>query len=242
MFEKYHPLSALIIPRLWLGSCGYKIRATEKLRNHLIDMIYQLPDRQLPLAVFNLPHGNNKKGAKIMKCAKFIIILMLALIGAISDSYAIKLCQLDWLTAWRNLGSFTNLSNYRYSYSRGNYNSSHANNDLYGDGGIGTWAITSDQGSPGVYHTVSGQSYCSSNNGSNTYTNGSPSFSTSSSADNKNCWCRMTTPHLGASWVFSSAISPAAYCAYHCANYCADCVRVGMNVSCTRSAVLELPK
>ncbi|MDR1071399.1 MAG: hypothetical protein LBL21_02020 [Rickettsiales bacterium] len=52
----------------------------------------------------------------------------------------------------------------------------------------------------------------------------------------------MTTPHLGASWVFSSAISPAAYCAYHCANYCADCVRVGMNVSCTRSAVLELPK
>ncbi|MDR1071981.1 MAG: hypothetical protein LBL21_05055 [Rickettsiales bacterium] len=60
-------------------------------------------------------------------------------------------------------------------------------------------------------------------------------------ADNKNCWCRMTTPNLGASWVFYYASSSAASCAYDCAGSCAYCVRYGANNSCSRSAVLALP-
>jgi hypothetical protein len=146
---------------------------------------------------------------------------------------------LDWLTAWRDLGNSTYLSNYRSSYSRGNYDNS------TGNGGIGTWSVTSDQGSAGVYHTVSGQSFCSSNNGSGTYTNGTPDFDSAASSSNKYCWCRMTAPNLGASWVFQFdflSISTAASCALNCAFGCTDCVLYGENWLCRRAAVLALPQ
>ncbi|MDR1071816.1 MAG: hypothetical protein LBL21_04195, partial [Rickettsiales bacterium] len=60
-------------------------------------------------------------------------------------------------------------------------------------------------------------------------------------SSNLNCWCRMTSPNLGASWVFNYAASSAAYCAYGCAGYCAHCVQSGVSSSCSRSAVLALP-
>ncbi|MDR1071875.1 MAG: hypothetical protein LBL21_04505, partial [Rickettsiales bacterium] len=62
-------------------------------------------------------------------------------------------------------------------------------------------------------------------------------------ANNKNCWCRMTSPHVGASWVFLyGALGTAAYCAYYCAYHCAGCVLYGSSTSCSRSAVLALPQ
>jgi hypothetical protein len=166
------------------------------------------------------------------------MVSIFTLAGIISGAHAIKLCQLDWLAAWRDLDPSTYLSNYRYSYSRGNYENG---NPLYGNGGIGTWAVTSDQGSTGVYHTVSGQSFCSSNSGSGTYTGGSPSFDSTTSSNNKNCWCRMTSPNLGASWVFNYAILSAADCSHGCAYICAFCVQGGTAYLCTRSALLALP-
>jgi hypothetical protein len=52
----------------------------------------------------------------------------------------------------------------------------------------------------------------------------------------------MSTPNLGASWVFLLVSVSPATCAYGCAYYCAYCVGVGTHNSCTRSAVLTLPQ
>ncbi|MDR3208962.1 MAG: hypothetical protein LBT45_03910 [Rickettsiales bacterium] len=160
----------------------------------------------------------------------FILILTFALIAGTAS--AERLCQLDWFEAWKNASGA--LSNYRTSNSRGDYDNSTSN------GGMGTWAVTSDQGSAGVYHTVSGQSFCSSV-GNGTFTNWSPDFDTSISSNNKYCWCRMTSPNLGGSWAFLGDYGSAADCAIDCALHCANCVRSGADGSCNRSAVLALP-
>jgi hypothetical protein len=125
------------------------------------------------------------------------------------------------------------LQNFRRSYSQSNYD------NTTGNGGVGTWVVTSDQGSTGVYHTVSGQSFCS-NNYSVAVTDGSPGISNASSI-NINCWCRMTSPNLGASWVFLDPAGSAAGCASNCAAGCADCVLLGASASCHRPDILELP-
>jgi hypothetical protein len=52
----------------------------------------------------------------------------------------------------------------------------------------------------------------------------------------------MTTPNLGASWVFLRDFGSAANCAISCAVNCANCVRFGADYSCSRSAVLALPQ
>jgi hypothetical protein len=105
------------------------------------------------------------------------------------------------------------LSSSTYAFTRG-YN--------------GTWAVTS-----GGY-TVSGISQC---NGSST---SNPSSTTD--AEGVNCWCRMTSPVVGSSWVNLNDVSNGGFCNFdcskNCANCCADCVRNSQNGSCTRSAVL----
>jgi hypothetical protein len=175
-----------------------------------------------------------KKGAKIMKQTKrsclakplmSVITLALAgaiVIGMISDSHAIKLCQLDWFAAWQSKAG--QLANWTYAYTRTYGSQSEA----------GTWTVTSDEGSPGVQHTVSGMSMCGSSTTSGT-------SQSATLADNKNCWCRMTSPNLGASWVFLYVYSSAAVCAFLCAYDCAGCVQAGGAFSCSRSAVLALP-
>jgi hypothetical protein len=154
-----------------------------------------------------------------------------ALISSVCGAHAIKLCQLDWLNAWKNLGNSTALSG-MISHSQGNRNDT-------GNGGIGRWAVTSAQGGAGAYHTVSGESFCSSASGG-AYTYGNPSFADSPS-NNKNCWCRMSAPNLGASWVFLFSNSVAADCATYCAPSCAECVSKGTSGSCARSSLLALP-
>jgi hypothetical protein len=138
---------------------------------------------------------------------KNLIISIIALAGAlasiVSAAHAIKLCQLDWFNAWKTAGGA--LQNSRRAYTRGNYDNSTGN-------GGGTWSVTSDQGSDTVYHTVSGISFCStSGSGAGPYTDGSPGFDTGTSSNNTNCWCRMTAPNLGASWVFLNAYGSAAF-------------------------------
>jgi hypothetical protein len=150
-------------------------------------------------------------------------------VGAISDSHAIKLCQLDWLESWRTASGY--LPNSRVSYSYGNSYST-------GNGGIGIWTVTSNYGGGGAYHTVSGQAFCSSTN-TGTYTDGVPSYS----GTNAYCWCRMTSPNLGASWVYLGGDGVEAGCTSSCAYICAVCIQQGAPSynSCTRSAVLTLP-
>ncbi|MDR1071277.1 MAG: hypothetical protein LBL21_01380 [Rickettsiales bacterium] len=165
-----------------------------------------------------------------MKFTKSIISAFL-FASVVCGAHAIKLCQLDWLESWKTASGV--LSNSRYSCSAGNYD------DSTGHGGIGIWSVTSDQGSAGVYHTVSGQSFCSDNiNG--VYTSSTPSFN-GISAYNMHCWCRMTAPNLGASWVYSNAHPRAAICVTNCADICANCVLSSAGSSCSRSAVLALP-
>jgi hypothetical protein len=131
---------------------------------------------------------------------------------------------LDWLESWKNLGDSTMLPNSTYAYTRS-----------WTDGAPGTWSVTSTQGSGTVKHTVSGMATCSNSSSSVGDVN------TSTALNNRYCWCRMTSPNLGASWVFLNDKGSAAYCAYDCAYYCAFCVQYGRNYSCSRSAVLALP-
>ncbi|MDR2269092.1 MAG: hypothetical protein LBD94_02815 [Rickettsiales bacterium] len=169
---------------------------------------------------------------------KKIIITFMIMTMTLSSAHALKLCQLEWLGAWRTKPSSETLQNSRRAFSR-NYDSTPDS---------GTWSVTSDESSTDVYHTVTGMSFCSSTN-SGTYTDGSPSYDTSTVSNNTNCWCRMTSPNLGGSWVFldvygsasSCASNCAILCANHCAANCAYCVPYGTNASCSRAAVLSLP-
>jgi hypothetical protein len=159
------------------------------------------------------------KGGKMNK--KIIAFATIVGICLISAAHAIKLCQLDWFNAWQEESG--TLSNSTFAYTR-----------TYGSQSeTGTWSVTSDQGSSGVKHTVSGISMC----GSSTSSGISQSATL---ADNRNCWCRMTIPNLGDSWEFVRGL-PTGDCASYCAHLCADCVQNGVLYSCTRSAVLTLP-
>ncbi|MDR1071771.1 MAG: hypothetical protein LBL21_03970 [Rickettsiales bacterium] len=153
-----------------------------------------------------------------------LLISMFALIVAASDSHAIKLCQLDWFQAWIDRGDSTQLASSTYAYT-----------GSWTDGAPGTWSVTSTQGSGTVKHTVSGMARCSNS------TSNATSLDASTASNSRYCWCRMTTPNLGASWVFHYDAVSAASCAANCAHNCAYCVQNGKSASCTRSAVLELP-
>jgi hypothetical protein len=163
---------------------------------------------------------------KHIKCARSIMpVIALACaisVGILSDSHAIKLCQLDWFAAWQSKSG--ELANSTYAFTRTSGSQSE----------VGAWSVTSDEGSSGVKHTVSGMSMCG-----NSTTYGSSQSTTL--VDNKKCWCRMTSPNLGASWVFLYDYDLVIDCAYYCAYNCALCVQGRHVYSCTSSAVLALP-
>jgi hypothetical protein len=221
----------------WSGICGHKTGSPKAAESSQCDFRNTRPPISLAVFFIASEGGRAAKRKGRMKRAKFIkSMFVLAAIacgaGAISAAHAIKLCQLDWLNSWKNLGNAITLPNSRRTTSRGNFNTD-------GTGGIGIWAAMSDQGSPGAFHTVSGQSFCS-DVGSGTYVNDAPHFN-DAPLNNKNCWCRMTSPNLGALWVFLVADSSSSNCSAGCASYCAYCAHVGAYGSCTRSAVLTLP-
>ncbi len=67
---------------------------------------------------------------------------------------------------------------------------------------------------------IQGVAFCGSQNGS--YGAKSETVTTSSTSDdNKHCWCKMVSPAVS-SWVFSYSYPYAGTCATSCAGYCAS--------------------
>jgi hypothetical protein len=54
------------------------------------------------------------------------------------------------------------------------------------------------------------------------------------------CWCKMTGPVVGKSWVFNRTDPSGGVCYANCALHCANCVRSGTADSCTRTALLAV--
>ena len=124
---------------------------------------------------------------------------------------ASMLCQHDWLADWRNHSGM--LPNARVAST----NSSRS----------GAWAVGADIGGAGQQSVV-GISMCTAIAG----------HSGDFRPDGAQCWCKMTSPTVGANWVrhIDFGADPND-CHINCAQLCADGVRSGG----IRSAVLDVP-
>ena len=85
------------------------------------------------------------------------------------------------------------------------------------------WAATCTTN--GVSTPISGIGICSSTSDSSTSQTATELDTSSTSDDNKYCWCRMISPAVSR-WVFSNALSSGSYCAMNCANVCAHNVLI----------------
>jgi hypothetical protein len=54
------------------------------------------------------------------------------------------------------------------------------------------------------------------------------------------CWCKITGPVVGKSWVFCDSHASSDNCRVGCALGCAICVRSGSNNSCKRTDLLKV--
>ena len=137
-----------------------------------------------------------KKGENMKKALITTIIIIMA--GPVS---ALTMCADNWLVNFLPLSSSGS------------------------SGRSGMWAVTGSAGSVGR-QTISGMSICSMTPGSAaTPCPGFPSVRCRNLVDSNfgpTCWCRMTSPKLGANWVFLRNFpihSPS-----ECENFCAtDC-------------------
>ena len=85
------------------------------------------------------------------------------------------------------------------------------------------WAATCTTN--GVSTPISGIGICSSTSGSSAGKETATELDTSSTSDdNKYCWCRMISPAVSR-WVFANKIPSANYCPQNCAYFCADYVQ-----------------
>ena len=76
----------------------------------------------------------------------------------------------------------------------------------------------------GVSTPISGIGICSSTSGSSTGQTATELDTSSTTDDNKYCWCKMTSPAVSR-WVFPNVQAAADYCAQNCAFHCAHNVR-----------------
>ena len=157
---------------------------------------------------------------------RFLKLTFMAMFLPVISLPAANMCKVDWLTLWRTMGDGVLFAKpYDVMFSRG-----------YETTISGTWSFTKDG------HTVSGTSQCGSTTaitgGSSDWHNGLVEIDTATNANNKHCWCRMSTPVTGSSWVFSNSYASSAVCARYCPGDCALCVRRGTDSSCVRSALL----
>ena len=67
---------------------------------------------------------------------------------------------------------------------------------------------------------IQGVAFCGSQNGGSMGTKSEKVTTSSTSDDNKNCWCKMVSPAVS-SWVFNTSTESAGACAYLCAYNCA---------------------
>ena len=72
----------------------------------------------------------------------------------------------------------------------------------------------------GVSTPISGIGICSSTAGASQFATATELDTSSTSDDNKNCWCKMTSPAVSR-WVFYYLYSSAGSCAHGCAPNCA---------------------
>ena len=93
-------------------------------------------------------------------------------------------------------------------------NSSTTCSTYSGATGQSNWSATCD----GV--SVQGVAFCGSQNGVSIGATTDAVTTSTTSDNNKYCWCKMTSPAVSR-WVFSYARTPAGYCAINCANACA---------------------
>ena len=67
---------------------------------------------------------------------------------------------------------------------------------------------------------IQGVAFCGSQKGGSIGATTETVTTSTTSDDNKNCWCKMVSPAVS-SWVFFYSDSSAGSCAYHCATSCA---------------------
>ena len=82
---------------------------------------------------------------------------------------------------------------------------------------------------------IQGVALCGSQDGGSTGTKSENVTTSSTSDDNKNCWCKMVSPAVS-SWVFNRSGSAAGYCATNCASNCAFYAQIN---SAFRSALFS---
>ena len=76
----------------------------------------------------------------------------------------------------------------------------------------------------GVSTPISGIGICSSTSGSSAGQTATELDTSSTTDDNKYCWCKMTSPAVSR-WAFCSSSTSAGLCAQFCARYCARYVQ-----------------
>ena len=84
------------------------------------------------------------------------------------------------------------------------------------------WAATCTTN--GVSTPISGIGICSSTDGGSTGATATELDTSSTSDNNKHCWCKMTSPAVSR-WVFRYSDASVGSCARFCANRCALYVR-----------------
>jgi len=131
-----------------------------------------------------------------------------------------------WLAAWRAHGSF--------NAGGGGTGLGQSMAQAYTQHSPGGhWSVTAGAGAVAGRQTVSGISLCTAD-----VSGGNPGWNIS---HGNNCWCQMTAPLVGQSWVFVLTLTNANSCAHVCAQRCARCIWNGSQDSCTRAALLALP-
>ena len=73
----------------------------------------------------------------------------------------------------------------------------------------------------GVSTPIKGIGICSANAGSSTGATTTELEISSTAAENRICWCKMTSPAVSR-WVFNSSSPSAVGCARYCGHYCAN--------------------
>ena len=83
--------------------------------------------------------------------------------------------------------------------------------------------------------SIQGVAFCGSQNGGSNGATTDAVTTSSTSDDNKYCWCKMVSPAVSR-WVFSYSGGSAYTCALNCAAYCARSAR---NIASFRSALFS---
>ena len=86
--------------------------------------------------------------------------------------------------------------------------------DYSGATGQSNWSATCG----GI--SIQGVAFCGSQNGGSAGATTDAVTTSSTSNDNKYCWCKMVSPAVSR-WVFNLALASAGFCANRCAYYCA---------------------